>query len=52
MICTNSQENCDILNYCVLNVTVCERLSPELHRLVCVIVSLFSCPTLNRYYVR
>ena len=25
MICTNSQENYDILNYCVLNVTVCER---------------------------
>ena len=27
-------------------------VSPELYRLVCVSVSLFSCPTLNRYYVR
>ena len=25
MICTNSRENYAILNYCVLNVTVCER---------------------------
>ena len=26
-------------------------VSPELHRLVCVSVSLFSCPTLYKYYV-
>ena len=41
-------------NYFELLCTECYclwTLSPELQRLVCVIVSLFSCPTLNKYYV-
>ena len=40
MICTDSQENYDILNYCVLNVTVCERC---LRSSTVSSVSLFHC---------